>query len=228
MQNFFTKEYDSDEDDEDYVPEEDIEEEEEEHKKKSTKYDEKRRKKIEDIWEQMKNASKVEKKIEEETIDVTKVKELIEKIKKTQPKPQVIKFAGKTFDLSGDNEYKLLGEGEENNKKDENKPEEAPKQDEPSSLPSMEIQKDRDPIQVTMTLAQKNEYLKSILKVIEAKNINSMTKSKYDWKEYATKTGMEKQFAENRKDGYIEKQKFLEKAKAEEREQMKARKKVKV
>lgn len=40
-----------------------------------------------------------------------------------------------------------------------------------------------------------------------------MTKSKYDWKEYTTKNKLEKQFNENRKDGYLEKKIFLEQAK---------------
>lgn len=62
----------------------------------------------------------------------------------------------------------------------------------------------------------KNNYLKNVLSVIDSKNINSMTKSKMDWKDYTTKNKLEKNFAENRKDGYIEKRIFLEQAKQNE------------
>lgn len=62
----------------------------------------------------------------------------------------------------------------------------------------------------------KTNYLKSVLGVIDAKNINSMTKSKMDWKDYTVKNKLEKNFNENRKDGYIEKRIFLEKAKQNE------------
>jgi len=63
--------------------------------------------------------------------------------------------------------------------------------------------------------------------VIDAKNINSMTKSRYDWKDYTKKENMEKQFSENRKDGYLDKKMFLEKSKQEEKDYMKGRKKLK-
>ena len=76
-------------------------------------------------------------------------------------------------------------------------------------------------------MGQRFDYLKNLLKVIDAKNINSMTKSRYDWKDYTKKENMEKQFNENRKDGYLEKMKFLEKSKQEEKEYNKGRKKVK-
>ncbi len=48
-----------------------------------------------------------------------------------------------------------------------------------------------------------------------------------DWKAFAKKEQMEKKFEQNRKAGYIEKQKFLAQAAEKEKENMNSRKKVK-
>ena len=64
----------------------------------------------------------------------------------------------------------------------------------------------------------KQEYLRNLLRSIDAKVINSITKSKYDWKDYTKQNDLEKRLAENRKDGYLEKSRFLEKSRQEEKE----------
>ena len=56
------------------------------------------------------------------------------------------------------------------------------------------------------------------MRSIDAKVINSITKSKYDWKDYTKQNDLEKRLAENRKDGYLEKSRFLEKSRQEEKE----------
>jgi hypothetical protein len=77
-----------------------------------------------------------------------------------------------------------------------------------------------------ITKRQKEEYLQNLLKMIEAKNINSMSKSRIDWKEYTNKANLDKQFSENRKDGYLEKKRFLEKSKQDEKDYIKSKKRV--
>lgn len=216
MNVLLTKKYDSeDEEDEDFVPSED--DEEIESTKKRGDPSERLKKKVAEIWNEMKQNPSSEdqkpSKTDDNEITMDHIRSLIQKVKQNQPKPQVIKFAGKTFDLGDDNEYKIVDKTE-NIEKIEKEVEKV-------------AEKQAENLEITITMSQKNEYLKNLLKIIEAKNINSMTKSRYDWKEYATKTNQEKNFSENRKDGYLEKKRFLEKSKQEEKEYNKSKKKLK-
>eukprot|EP00826_Nyctotherus_ovalis_P038736 TRINITY_DN3647_c0_g5_i2.p4 TRINITY_DN3647_c0_g5~~TRINITY_DN3647_c0_g5_i2.p4 ORF type:complete len:209 (-),score=91.18 TRINITY_DN3647_c0_g5_i2:168-794(-) len=54
-----------------------------------------------------------------------------------------------------------------------------------------------------------------------SKGINAVDKSKKDWKKYVEKSNLEKELAQNRKDGFMAKQKFLADAEKAEREKTK-------
>jgi len=224
MQDILSKNLPSDdeESDEEYVPtEKELDEDEYKNRFKNQYGSSLNRKRaIREIVQEMKEdwELKLKQKKDKEDIASINIKELLEKVNKDKPQAQVIKFAGKTFNLNDNNECKMLdGPAEENQKPVENQ--EKP----PAEISSQEI----EVVPGKVTLSQKFEYLKNLMKVIDAKNINSMTKSRYDWKDYTKKENMEKQFSENRKDGYLEKVKFLEKSKQEEKEYNKGRKKVK-
>lgn len=59
------------------------------------------------------------------------------------------------------------------------------------------------------------KYYHEVIKKItnRAKNINSIVKSKLDWKEYRTKENLEDKLEKNRKSGgLLEKKRFIERA----------------
>lgn len=225
MQDIFSKNLPSDEEsDEEYVPTaKELNEDENKNVKRGPTLMINRKRAIQEIVSEMREdwnqSLKQRREKEKETIESLNFDEIMEKVNRDRPKTQVIKFAGKTFDLNDNNECKLL-EGPSESQG----PSETP--DKPATAVE-ESSQDSEIVASKVTMRQKTEYLKSLLKVIEAKNINSMTKSRYDWKDYTKKENMEKQFSENRKDGYLDKKMFLEKSKQEEKDYMKGRKKIK-
>jgi len=225
MQDIFSKNLPSDEEsDEEYVPTaKELNEDENRNVKRGPSLMINRKRALQEIISEMKEdwnqSLKQRKEKEKETIESLDFNEILEKVNRDRPKTQVIKFAGKTFDLNDNNECKLLEGASESQG-----PSETP---EKPATAVEESSQDSEIAAAKVTMRQKTEYLKNLLKVIEAKNINSMTKSRYDWKDYTKKENMEKQFSENRKDGYLDKKMFLEKSKQEEKDYMKGRKKIK-
>ena len=230
MDDLLTKRLPSDEesDDEDYMPTEAELRQDEANQRYNgpSSIGLNRKRALEEIFTEMKNDWQTslkqhkEKRERPEDIDI---KQVLEKINKDKPKPQLIKFAGKTFNLEDANDSKLFEVSQE----EKTAQQEATVIPVPETAP-VELAIDIEvPEETKVTMRQKFDYLKNLLKSIDAKNINSMTKSRYDWKDYTKKENMEKQFNENRKDGYIEKMKFLEKSKQEEKEYIKSRKKLK-
>ena len=55
------------------------------------------------------------------------------------------------------------------------------------------------------------KYVKELINILntKTKNINSVVKSKLDWKQFAEKEKIQKELNRNRKDGYLEKQNFI-------------------
>ena len=55
------------------------------------------------------------------------------------------------------------------------------------------------------------KYAKELINILntKTKNINSVVKSKLDWKQFAEKEKIQKELNRNRKDGYLEKQNFI-------------------
>ena len=73
------------------------------------------------------------------------------------------------------------------------------------------------------------EYLRSVLRHLDnkAKSVNSISKSKLDWSKYTAKAGIDRELERNRKNGFLEKRKFLSSSNVREMEAIKSNKKVK-
>jgi hypothetical protein len=221
--NLLNQNYDlSDSEDEDYVPEPGDDEEELEKIEKEVSPG--RRSEIEKIWEEMRyqgtireNGEKASLKnkqngqhensledLEEQALSI--VRKLKEK-ERTEEK--VVEFAGK--------QYKIMTQDTLANKTTTIMEETAPKD---WNGKSDKKKKDMTP----------NQYLAQVLKMIsnKAKSINSVSKSKLDWGNFVSKEGIEKELERNRKDGYLEKRKFLAETSIKENELIKSRKKQKL
>ena len=195
MNELFTKEFDSDSNDDEYIPsKKEIEQSNEEMKNKKKENIKVNKSKVDAIWEKLKqlrnsnndninlknknsnnnykkntiNDIEKEKKLEEE------IKEAIKKSKEVKQKTVSEKyyFAGQEFE-----EKKEISE----------------KEDE-------KIKKKRT-----------NKELDAIINEIAKKrNISTMDKSKKDWKNYVEKNNIEKELMNNRKDGFLGKKKFID------------------
>jgi len=170
-------------------------------KKVDKKYEEKQKKKIDEIWKDMNadNKSSTDNKnlsmdkLQHEEKGDLNITEILKRVNQDEPKVKLFSFAGKTFDATGKKQ-------ETSNEKKEIQTQQGPK-----------------------SKVSHTEYLNNLLKNIDAKVINSMMKSKYDWKDYTKQNDLEKKLAENRKDGYLEKARFLEKSRHDEKEFIKSK-----
>ena len=195
MNELFTKEFDSDSNDDEYIPsKKEIEQSNEEMKNKKKENIKVNKSKVDAIWEKLKqlrnsnndninlknknsnnnykkntiNDIEKEKKLEEE------IKEAIKKSKEVKQKTVSEKyyFAGQEFE-----EKKEISEKEVE-----------------------KIKKKRT-----------NKELDAIINEIAKKrNISTMDKSKKDWKNYVEKNNIEKELMNNRKDGFLGKKKFID------------------
>jgi hypothetical protein len=70
-------------------------------------------------------------------------------------------------------------------------------------------------------LKERKNNLKSLVTLLNNRhrNVSAIFKSKIDWKKYTEINKMDKQFEMNRKDGFIEKQKFIHAANLKEKQQ---------
>ncbi len=195
MNELFTKEFDSDSNDDEYIPsKKELEQSNEEMKNKKKENIKVNKSKVDAIWEKLKqlrnsnndninlknknsnnnykkntiNDIEKEKKLEEE------IKEAIKKSKEVKQKTVSEKyyFAGQEFE-----------EKKEINEK--------------------EVEK--------LKKKQTNKELDAIINEIAKKrNISTMDKSKKDWKNYVEKHNIEKELMNNRKDGFLGKKKFID------------------
>jgi len=114
MQDILNKNLPSDEEsDEEYVPTaKELNEDENRNVKRGPHLMINRKRAIHEIVKEMREdwnqSLKQLKNKEKETAESLNINEIIEKVNRDLPKAQVIKFAGKTFDLNDDNECKLL------------------------------------------------------------------------------------------------------------------------
>ena len=195
MNELFTKEFDSDSNDDEYIPsKKELEQSNEEMKNKKKENIKVNKSKVDAIWEKLKqlrhsnndnlnlkneNSNNNDKK---NTInDIEKEKKLEEEIKEAIKKSKEVKqktvsekyyFAGQEFE-----EKKEISEKEVE-----------------------KIKKKRT-----------NKELDAIINEIAKKrNISTMDKSKKDWKNYVEKNNIEKELMNNRKDGFLGKKKFID------------------
>ena len=196
MNELFTKEFDSDSNDDEYIPsKKELEQSNEEIKNKKDENIKVNKSKVDAIWEKLKqqtrpnNYNNNNKKNEnsnnndkKNTInDIEKEKKLEEEIKEAIKKSKEVKqktvsekyyFAGQEFE-----EKKEISEKEVE-----------------------KIKKKRT-----------NKELDAIINEIAKKrNISTMDKSKKDWKNYVEKNNIEKELMNNRKDGFLGKKKFID------------------
>ncbi|MCQ2815863.1 MAG: BCNT domain-containing protein [archaeon] len=199
MNDLLTKNFDSDSEDEEYIPtKKELESSEDSKKgklKKTVEEENECKKKVNDQWEklqsQVNNKPKTEE-LKEEGSDKTEEEKLDEQIKEAlrKVKEQKKKTVKETYYFAG---QKFEDTKEVNDK---------------------EIQK--------MKKKETHKNLDLFLAAIsKKKNISTMDKSKKDWNAYVEEHKIEKELMMNRKDGYLGKKRFLENADAVIQEQNK-------
>ncbi|KRW99933.1 hypothetical protein PPERSA_12609 [Pseudocohnilembus persalinus] len=226
---------DEDENEEDYVPE--VKEEKEYEKELLANMPEKQRKKLErklknvhkrkqivkKAWEQMQqdNKDNMEKaslkiksindlkknsnELNHESIEIAN--RVLDEFQKKDIKK--VRFAGKDFlvDDKGNIMQEEIKEQEQENKENE------------------QINGDIELYKIKQGFQYMNQLMEKIK--VKTKTLNSLSKSKYDWKNYAKKEKIETQLEQNRKGGYLHNQNFIEKSRMQQKELSKQTKKVK-
>lgn len=197
MNELFTKEFDSDSNDEEYIPsEKEVREADENNQNKTNKSkteEEESKKKVNVLWEKLQNQTKAQnaKNVKPEVKDEkTEEKKLEEQIKEAlrKSKEQKKKQIKDTYYFAG---QKFEGTKEVN---------------------EQEVQK----LKKKETHSSLDLFIDNITK---KKNISTMEKSKKDWKNYVEEHKIEKELMNNRKDGYLGKKHFLENSNAVVHEQ---------
>ena len=195
MNELFTKEFDSDSNDDEYIPsKKELEQSNEEIKNKKDENIKVNKSKVDAIWEKLKhlrysnndninlkneNSNNNDKK---NTInDIEKEKKLEEEIKEAIKKSKELKQKTVT------EKYYFAGQQFEEKKE----------------ISEKEVEK--------IKKKRTNKELDAIINEIAKKrNISTMDKSKKDWKNYVEKNNIEKELMNNRKDGFLGKKKFID------------------
>jgi len=193
MEDILNKKYNSDSEDEEYIPTAKELEDSKENKTKNKKDQKASKSRVDAIWEKLKKNSGLNKKplppkneilpsnghnIE---LDEEKEKKLEEEIQ------NAIKLMKEQKEKTVTKEYFFAGQKFEETKEVTKKEEE-------------KINKNKS-----------NSRIDSIIQDIkEKKNISTMDKSKKDWKAYVEEKQIEKELSQNRKDGFLGKKKFLD------------------
>ena len=195
MNELFTKEFDSDSNDDEYIPsKKELEQSNEEIKNKKDENIKVNKSKVDAIWEKLKqqtrpnnynnnnkkneNSNELEKRI---VNDVEKEKKLEEEIKEAIKKSKELKQKTVT------EKYYFAGQQFEEKKE----------------ISEKEVEK--------IKKKKTNKELDAIINEIAKKrNISTIDKSKKDWKNYVEKHNIEKELMNNRKDGFLGKKKFID------------------
>ena len=193
MEELLKQKFNSDSEDEEYIPTKIELEESNEDKKKSKKDQKTTKSKVDAFWEKMKQKSGLHKenlppknsknlsareKLEEEKEKEKKLEEEINKAIKKM-KEQKEKTVTKEYFFAGQ------------------------KFEEKKEITEKEIEK--------INKTKSHNGIDSIIEEIKKKkNISTMDKSKKDWKAYVEEKQIEKELSQNRKDGFLGKKKFLD------------------
>lgn len=199
------KDLNSDSSDSDYVPSQ---------SSKSSKRKQKlnvsfsNKEKINNIWLEMNNNSNIsENRMKIEIDPLQFAKNLIEKNERdTLEGSRTVIFAGSQYLIDKNGNLKL--KNKENLSKIEKEIQDFDKiQKENKS--NFEIKNKSE--HIIEKIIQKQKYLKLVLEKIntKSKNLNSIGKSKIDWENFARKQKLEQRLAQNRKNGFLDKKKFL-------------------
>ena len=189
MEELLKQKFNSDSEDEEYIPTK-LELEEAKENSTKTKKDQKETKsKVEAFWEKMKQKSGVHKESHPELkVHTSGAESEKEKEKKLEEEIRnAIKNMKEKKEKTVTKEYFFAGQ----------------KFEEKKEITEKEIEK--------INKTKSHNGIDSIIEDIrKKKNISTMDKSKKDWKAYVEEKQIEKELSQNRKDGFLGKKKFLD------------------
>jgi len=189
MEELLKQKFNSDSEDEEYIPTK-LELEEAKENSTKTKKDQKETKsKVEAFWEKMKQKSGVHKESHPELkVHTSGTESEKEKEKKLEEEIRnAIKNMKEKKEKTVTKEYFFAGQ----------------KFEEKKEITEKEIEK--------INKTKSHNGIDSIIEDIrKKKNISTMDKSKKDWKAYVEEKQIEKELSQNRKDGFLGKKKFLD------------------
>ncbi len=193
MEELLKQKFNSDSEDEEYIPTKIELEESNENKKKTKKNQKTAKSKVDAFWEKMKQKSGLHKEnLPPKNSKILSVDEKLEEEKEKEKKLEeeisnAIKKMKEQKEKTVTKEYFFAGQ----------------KFEEKKEISEKEIEK--------INKTKSHNGIDSIIEDIKKKkNISTMDKSKKDWKAYVEEKQIEKELSQNRKDGFLGKKKFLD------------------
>ena len=193
MEELLNKKFNSDSEDEEYIPTKIELEESNENKIKSKKDQKVTKSKVDAFWEKMKQKAGLHKEnLRHKNSQILEKREKLENEKEKERKLEeeinnAIKKLKEQKEKTVTKEYFFAGQ----------------KFEEKKEISEKEIEK--------INKTKSHNGIDSIIEDIrKKKNISTMDKSKKDWKAYVEEKQIEKELSQNRKDGFLGKKKFLD------------------
>ena len=192
MEELLKQKFNSDSEDEEYIPTKIELEESNENKTKNKKDQKMTKSKVDAFWEKMKQKSGIHKENQPKNSKILEKTEKFENEKEKEKKLEeeinnAIKKLKEQKEKTVTKEYFFAGQ----------------KFEEKKEISEKEIEK--------INKTKSHNGIDSIIEDIrKKKNISTMDKSKKDWKAYVEEKQIEKELSQNRKDGFLGKKKFLD------------------
>ena len=192
MEELLKQKFNSDSEDEEYIPTKIELEESNENKTKNKKDQKMTKSKVDAFWEKMKQKSGIHKENQPKNSKILEKAEKFENEKEKEKKLEeeinnAIKKLKEQKEKTVTKEYFFAGQ----------------KFEEKKEISEKEIEK--------INKTKSHNGIDSIIEDIrKKKNISTMDKSKKDWKVYVEEKQIEKELSQNRKDGFLGKKKFLD------------------
>ena len=192
MEELLKQKFNSDSEDEEYIPTKIELEESNENKTKNKKDQKMTKSKVDSFWEKMKQKSGIHKENLPKNSKILEKAEKFENEKEKEKKLEeeinnAIKKLKEQKEKTVTKEYFFAGQ----------------KFEEKKEISEKEIEK--------INKTKSHNGIDSIIEDIrKKKNISTMDKSKKDWKAYVEEKQIEKELSQNRKDGFLGKKKFLD------------------
>ena len=192
MEELLKQKFNSDSEDEEYIPTKIELEESNENKTKNKKDQKMTKSKVDAFWEKMKQKSGIHKENQPKNSKILEKAENFENEKEKEKKLEeeinnAIKKLKEQKEKTVTKEYFFAGQ----------------KFEEKKEISEKEIEK--------INKTKSHNGIDSIIEDIrKKKNISTMDKSKKDWKAYVEEKQIEKELSQNRKDGFLGKKKFLD------------------
>ena len=192
MEELLKQKFNSDSEDEEYIPTKIELEESNENKTKNKKDQKMTKSKVDAFWEKMKQKSGIHKENQPKNSKILEKAEKFENEKEKEKKLEeeinnAIKKLKEQKEKTVTKEYFFAGQ----------------KFEEKKEITEKEIEK--------INKTKSHNGIDSIIEDIrKKKNISAMDKSKKDWKAYVEEKQIEKELSQNRKDGFLGKKKFLD------------------